>query len=81
MDDQLIVDTGVIASIAATGVILHAAVGAVGVEDQVMRVGIAAIATLAAICGAVFLRERHYGRKYDLLRQKMKARHRQGRRN
>ncbi|MCZ7862773.1 hypothetical protein O9X98_15465 [Agrobacterium salinitolerans] len=80
MDDRLITDAGIIASIAATGLGLYAAVGEAGVEDQVTRVGLAAILTLAAICGTAFLRERHFSRKYALLRLRMNSRYRQERR-
>lgn len=81
MKEELIADAGVIASIAVSGVICHAAVGAAGVEHPTVRLSAAAILTVAALCGAVFLRERHFSRKYALLRQRMEARRRAARRN
>ncbi|MCV9964410.1 hypothetical protein OIU34_21205 [Pararhizobium sp. BT-229] len=81
MMEELIADAGVVVAIAVSGAICYAAVGAAGVEHPIARLVAASILTVSAICGAVFLRERHYGRKYGLLRQKMEARRRAARRN
>lgn len=81
MKEELIADAGIVASIAVSGIICYAAVGVAGVEHPTARLVATAIMTVSAICGAVFLRERHYSRKHVLLRQRMEARRRDARRN